>query len=170
MQSLLDQLTNVNPLKDILIPMTAAAAAIWLALKKFKRERLWQEKYAAYQEVLGSVEALSFWADQATAEGVMMPTLEGDAVKSVQDEYSHARRRIVKHATLGQLLLSRSTMNVLEEFRVELYREDYRANEEYSDTPFEEHANFHIHAKEVKSIVAKYLPRIVEHARSDLGV
>lgn len=164
----MEQLLNINLFKDVLIPMVAAYAAIWLALKKFKKERLWQEKYAAYQEVLASIEALSFWAEQAVAEGSMLPTLQGAAVTSLQDDYSNAKRRLVKHATIGRLLLSPKMIEFLERVNEELFQEAYRANEDHAETPFEQDMIFHNHAKEVQSIVARVLPKIVEHARRDL--
>jgi hypothetical protein len=67
MNSLFDQFINLNLLKDVLIPMFIVWAGIFLAIRKFKTERLWQDKYSVYQELLNSIEAMRFWAEQAAA-------------------------------------------------------------------------------------------------------
>ena len=131
MQWLVDSLTNINPLKDLVIPFVAAALGIWVASWKFKRERLWQEKYASYQEILVAIEAMAFWAEQAVHEIAMLPTISGELAMKAQEDYSNAQRRIAKHATIGRLLLSDTTVATLDSLQKELFAEQFRADDEH---------------------------------------
>lgn len=172
MELLLIQLSGLNLLKDILVPMLSAGVGFWLAARKFRYERLWSEKYAAYQEILGAIEAMASWAEDICNESVMLPSIGWFDGKSPNEFYSQARRQIAKRVSIGRLLLSTKTVSALEAFQTEIYREEYRAEDErdHSDEPREEHEGIRLHAQEIRSIIAKYLPRITDLARSDLGV
>lgn len=171
MEHLLTQLSGLNLLKDIIVPMLAAGAGFWLTARKFKNERLWLEKYAAYQEILGAIEAMKLWAEDLCNESEMQPTIGWFDGKSSGESYSQARRRIAKYASIGRLLLSSKTVSTLEEFQAEIFREEYRANDErdYSGDSLEEQEELRIHALEIRNVIAKYLPQITSFARSDLG-
>lgn len=171
MEFLTSQLNGFNVLKDIAIPMLAAWVGFWLAGRKFKKERLWQEKYAAYQQVLAAIEAISLWAEESCNGTRMLPTIGWFDGKTSTDFYSQARREIAKHARIGMLLLSSETISTLEDFQRDIFRENFRAEDEsdHSDNPSEIEDEFHAHAQEIRKIVDNYLPRITLLARKDLG-
>jgi len=168
---LVAQFSGLNLLKDILVPLLAAWAGFWLATRKFKKERLWQEKYAAYQEILGAIEAMAFWAGEVSSETMMLPTIGWFDGKPAHELYAQAKRQIAKHVSIGRLLLSGDAVSALEELQTEVFREGYRADDErdHSGDPHEEQEEVRIHAQEVGKIITKYLPRITELARKDLG-
>lgn len=170
MQFLFTQLYGLNLLKDILIPFLAAGGGFWLASMKFKKEHLWQEKYSAYREILGAIEEMAYWADEASNETVMLPLIGWFDGKSSNDFYAQARRQISKHIGIDRLLISCEAVVTLEKFQTEIFQEYYRADEERSHNPHEEESEFGFHAREVQKITAKYLPHLTVLARNDLGL
>jgi hypothetical protein len=42
----------------------AAFIGSFLALRKYKKEKIWQEKYNAYKEILAAIQNMKHWADE----------------------------------------------------------------------------------------------------------
>ena len=177
MQEIISQIFSINPIKDVLIPISAALLGLWIATRKFKHERIWQEKYAAYQRVLESIEVIRYWGDEMASDAYMEPTVNWYDGKSPNDFYASAEREIVKQISIGTILLSKNFTSVLSEFYKELYKENYSAQEIYTESYHEyqhdsqaaviDHGR---HAAETRNIADKYLPTLVKLARKDLGV
>ncbi len=83
-------------------------AAFWgsqLALRKFKKEKLWQEKYNSYQEVLNALEALILWADETYSSNKLIPTIGTSTLEGIQS-FPAARLVLAKTTCIGKLLIS----------------------------------------------------------------
>ena len=170
MPDFLTQLSSINLFKDILVPAIAALAALALATRKFKHERLWQEKYAAYQRVLESIEAIRYWGDETSSEVHMLPTVGWFNGKNANDFYAEAKREIAKQTSIGTVLLAKAFVIELRAFQAELFRQTYSASEECNEDEREAYSSLGAHASEVRSIAEEYLPNLIQIARSDLGV
>lgn len=169
MPDFLAQLNSINLFKDIFVPAAAALAALALATRKFRRERLWQEKYVAYQRVLESIEAIRYWGDETSSEVHMLPTVGWFNGKNANDFYAEAKREIAKQTSIGTVLLAQAFVTELRVFQTELFRQTYDASEEYSEDEREAHRVLGDHASKVRDITDKYLPNLIQLARSDLG-
>jgi len=169
MPDILSQLASVNVLKDLLVPALAALAGLWLATRKFKREKLWQEKYVSYQKVLESIEAIRYWGDEISAEVHMLPTVGWFDGKDSKDFYAEAKREVAKQITIGTVLLSEPFVLKLAEFQQELFTQTYEASEDFHEDEQEADFAYAQHASQIRGIADKYLPELINIARSDLG-
>jgi hypothetical protein len=169
MPDLLAQLKAINLIKDLVVPAVAALMAIWLATRKFKKERLWQDKYSAYQRVLESIEAVRYWADEASSEVAMLPTIGWFNGKTSSEFYAEAKREISKQTTIGTLLLSEPFVEKLNAFQTDLFGQTHIASEDHHENEREAHSAFGDHATAVRSLADKYLPELLQLARKDLG-
>lgn len=169
MPDFLAQLWSVNLLKDLLVPALAALAGSLLATRKFRQERLWQEKYAAYQRVLGSIEAIRYWGDEAAADVHMLPTVGWFDGKDAQEFYAQAKREVTKQASIGTVLLSEEFVAELAVFQTELFGLAHAASEEHHEDDRDQHFAFGDHASEVRSLADRALPKLIRLARKDVG-
>lgn len=168
MPDLMAQLPTINLISDVLVPATSAVVGVWLATRRFKHERLWQEKYLAYQRVLSSIEAIRYWGDEISSDVHMLPTVGWFDGKSAHDFYAEARREVAKQCAIGTVLLAPAFVQELTEFQQELFRKEHEARDSPTDELDEEFA-IGEHAAEVRSLTDEHLPILIKLARSDLG-
>jgi hypothetical protein len=151
---------------DIVLPFAAVLVGAWVATLKFKKERLWTEKYAAYQKVLGSLDAITHWSSETVSDVFFLP---GVGTDKFVEEYTLAQREILRQTTVGSLLLSEKFIEELELFQTEFFRERHSAHEDYEDDPQAMHIALGQHAGRVQQIVSRHLPVLISLARKDLG-
>ena len=163
------QLSSINVIKDILVPAIAALGAVWITTRKFKRERIWQDKYSAYQSVLGAIEAIRYWGNEVSSDVHMLPSVGHFDGKSATEFYSAALREVVKQRSVGTLLLSTKFVTKLDEFYKEIYREQFTEGEEHYDGERDENFGFGRHAAAIREIADRYLSQLLVLARADLG-
>lgn len=161
--------SSINPFKDLIVPAIAAVFGLWFATRKFRKERLWQEKYLAYQRVLESIEAIRYWADETTSDVSMLPTVGWFDGKSSNDFYAVAKREVAKQTLIGTLLLSEEFVSDLTDLYIEIFRETHQASEEFHEDEQDGEVAFGAHASEIRKIADKYLPKLISLARNDLG-
>lgn len=166
MEELLASISEINPLKDILVPLVAALLGLWVAARKFRSEQLWKDKYLAYQKVLQSLETISHWASETVSNTHMLPAV---GTATITDEYVVAQREVLRQTTIGSLLLSNEFVSQLEMFKQEFFRERFNAEEGHYDDPQDWDIAWGRHAYKVQSIVDNHLEKLVDLARSDLG-
>lgn len=130
---LLAQLSALNVINDIAIPALAAGGGYWFAGRRFRREHLWKEKYQDYQQVISSLEAIRFWADETLSDIHMLPSVGWFDGKSPKDFLAQAKREIAKQAAIGTILLTTQAVARLEAFRGELFQLSHRLSEELHD-------------------------------------
>lgn len=160
-------LKSINPFKDVFLPFAIAWLGFWLASRKFKKEKMWQEKYDVYKEIVSSAEAISYWSEQARNESVMLPTIGWFDGKKPHEFYAEAKRRLTKHAAVGNLLISKECVDLLSAFLSEIFKEEFRAEDERSHDQNDDE-DFRVHVSEINKIAMQYLPKIIDKARKDL--
>ena len=99
----------------------------------------------------------------------MLPTVGWFNGKNANDFYAEAKREIAKQTSIGTVLLAQAFVTELRVFQTELFRQTYDASEEYSEDEREAHRVLGDHASKVRDITDKYLPNLIQLARSDLG-
>lgn len=169
MYTLQEQLLSINVFTDILVPVLAALGAVFIAMRKFKKERIWQDKYASYRKVLESIEAIRYWGDECNSDAHMLPRIGHFDGKTSSEYYAEAQREALKKSNIGRLLLSSKFIEKLDDFHKDLGREKFSASEEHHDDEQEKYFAFCSHAAAVRDIASRYLPQLIEIARKDLG-
>jgi len=150
------------------VTLLAAYFGSLLALNKFKIEKLWQEKYNSYQEILNALEALILWANETYCSNKLIPSIGTSKLEGVLS-FPEARRVLAKNTCIGKLLISSEVITELESLEQELWDEQFRADEEcFHPNTFEEQDFYATHAENVKNIVQPRLDKIVNFAKTDL--
>ena len=168
MNYLQTQFESISILKDLAVPAAAAWVAFWLATKKFKRERIWQEKYTAYQRVLESVEAIRYWGNETYSAVHMLPIVGHDSAKSAQQHYAEAKREVAKQSAIGTILLSNEFVLNLSEFQKEVFQQTFDASEDLCGDEQDRELAYGTHAAKVRDIADKYLLLLIAAAWRDL--
>jgi hypothetical protein len=161
--------TGISPFKDVFVPAIAALVGFWLATRKFRHERLWQEKYVAYQRILGAMEAMRFWAHETADSSHALPTIGWYDGKSEQQFYAEAQREISKQTSIGSLLLPEGVVIELRALEGEVFRAEFSFGE---DRTGDHREDADLHAKlaaEIVKIVEARIASVVRLARADLG-
>jgi len=169
MPDLLAQLHTINVFKDVIVPAAAALGALWVATRKFRRERLWQDKYVSYQRVIEAVEAIRYWGEEVSSDAHMLPAIGDFGGKTPYEFYAAAQREVVKQASVGTLLLSAQFVAKLGEFNSKLYQARFAESEEHYDDESDAHFGYGSHASKVSAIADTYLSQLISLARKDLG-
>ncbi|MFT4919815.1 MAG: hypothetical protein ACI8RU_002442 [Zhongshania aliphaticivorans] len=166
---------------EVEIPMwfvsfcTALLAAFFgslLAIKKFKKEKIWSEKYKAYQDVLSALEAMLLWANETYCHQKMIPTKGTQGIEGGNwPSFSEARRVIAKTTRVGSLLLPTEVIDELEALESDLWNENFRTDDEryYYPNTHEESEAIAEHADNVEKLIKPRLKAIIQHAKKDLG-
>ncbi|CAC9547902.1 hypothetical protein [uncultured Gammaproteobacteria bacterium] len=156
----------LNWLISFFTTILAAFIGFLIAVKKFKKEWLWQKKYETYQDILSALEVMILWANETYCSYKMIPT-KGTRLSRL--EFSEARRAIAKSVCIGQLLLPKFVINDLEKLESELWDEDFRAeDQQYNPHTYEGEEARAEYAQNIGFIVKPRLDAIIEYARNDL--
>lgn len=158
-----------------IIPLFATFSAAFfgylMAVKKFKKEIFWQEKYNMYQDILSSLEAMLIWANETYCHNKMIPTIGLNTLeKDKLISFAQARRNIAKISCIGQLIISDDVITELNLLQSELWNEDFRAEDEiYSSNTHEENESIAEHVELIRKIVEPRLTKIIRYAKIDLA-
>ncbi len=145
--------------------ITSAVIGFLLAVKKYRHEQLWQEKYRSYIEIISALEELSLWANETYSSNKLLPAI--GALEGLS--FVGARRAIYRQSRIGGLLISEEVLSELHTLENELWSEDFRADDDryyYDENGRAEHMAEH--AEKVSRIVAPRLSKVIQLARKDL--
>ena len=150
---------------------SAAFFGYLMAVKNFKKETFWQEKYKMYQDILTSLEAMLIWANETYCHNKMIPTI---GLKTLEKDklisFAEARRNIAKISCIGQLIISDDVITELNLLQSELWNEDFRAEDEiYNPDTIEETEAIAEHVELIRKIVEPRLKKIIMYAKIDLA-
>jgi hypothetical protein len=150
------------------VTLLAAYSGSLLAISKFKKEKMWQEKYNSYQEILNALEALILWANETYCSNKLIPSIGTSKLEGVLS-FPAARRVLAKSTCIGKLLISKDAITELEALEQELWDEQFRAEEEcFHPNTLEEQEFYATYAENVKNIVQPRLDKIINFAKADL--
>ena len=162
---------NPEVAKWLLSLVTAIVAAFvgsTLALRKTKTERRWQAKYDAYQQILAAVEAMRYWAEECYASNLLLPAVSGEKLSELSNRYQEAKRELWGYVHVGELIISSASRQLLEEVLVEIGRQEFRFEDDSVDDAEIPAALAH-HCDDIRTAVAKALPKLLQLARADIG-
>ena len=160
---------EIDEISKFIAPLTVGFIAAYLgsllALKKFKREKIWDERRSIYKEVIESFEKIIFWCEYVRASHCCEPVIESDV------DFDSSLRKIARHSVSGGLFSSSKFQEVLEQAHAELYRVRFQINEESMpdlDTDRGRDEWLFILSKEIRDVSKKYLDQLINLAKDEL--
>lgn len=111
-------------LAQLVVSLVVAWFAVFWALGRFKREKLWERRLEAYANVATALGAMRMilgrWGDEM--EGLR--SYSDKAKKAFNVEYGEAKRQFERTAAVGQLILPEETAKTLNELVRQLEADD----------------------------------------------
>ncbi|MBO2641729.1 hypothetical protein [Shewanella algae] len=160
---------EIDEISKFIAPLTVgfidAYLGSLLALRKFKREKIWDERRSIYKEVIESFEEIIFWCEYVRASHCGEPVIEGDV------DFDSSLRKIARHSVSGGLFSSSKFQEVLKQAHAELYQVRFQINEESLpdlDTDRGRKEWLFILSKEIRSVSKKYLDQLINLAKDEL--
>ena len=160
---------EIDEISKFLSPITVGFLAAYLgsllALKKFKKEKLWDERRLIYKEVIEAFEELQAWSEYMRASHCCEPTID------VNTNFDESLRIISKCSAIGGLFLSIEFQKVLEEANLKLSQTRFQVKEESMPDMDSERGRADwtfILAKEISEVVGQYLPRLISLAKLEI--
>jgi hypothetical protein len=138
------------------VSVTTSLLAVWLALRRFYREKWWEEKLQAYTQIIQALHAMKWDLEiSIDAEYDHRPT-DTDYHKRWDAKHRDAWEEIRKQIDVGDFLFSSESVAILE-----------RLSKEAGSEPDE---NYLEHMERTQAAVEKCMPAIKTAARKDLGL
>jgi hypothetical protein len=150
------------------LTFVAAYFGALLAVRKYRGEKQWAVKHAAYQDILNSISAMHAWADDAYGDLLSLTFVDQFQLAQLTEQYEAARLVLRRRVHLGELTFSQTSIAALEELLRDIGRERFRFNEEptNAETYLQDYSN---HCIKVKGIIANHLPKVLTVAKKDLS-
>lgn len=148
----------------IVVGFLSAYAASLIALKKFKKEKFWDERRNAYAKVVSSFEELLYWAEQERAAHCCEPHI------SVASDPESALREIRRYSKIGSLHFSEQFYEELKEADIAISRAEFDIDQESigdNDEQSQREWRF-IRANKIREIVEGSLPALLRLAKNEL--
>ena len=148
----------------ILIAFLSAYFGALIALQKFKKEKVWQEKFDAYKIILKSIHSMKHWADETWQGGHNLPTL------GHEDGGHFNKHRIVlaEYINIGELIISEKSISLLKDFEQEIFDSDMKLDELNSGDNQELYEHIVEYSDKTLKIISQYLPQIINESKKDL--
>lgn len=144
-----------------------ALAGTWLGFGKFKKERHWQEKTAAYEKILLALESLSHWGE-VSFRNAHCDYFIGDHLTDADKDYKVHIREIYRLKSIGNILFSKHFYNVLERCIEEINTFDAQhAESMLGEQP--DHYTGADYSGRVGAIASRYLEQMQQIAQRDIG-
>jgi hypothetical protein len=165
----LESQVEIDEISKYLSPITVGFIAAYfgslLALNKFKKEKLWDERRAIYKEIIEAFEELGCWSEYTRALHCCEPTTDVDV------KFDEPLRVISKRSAIGSLFLSESFQEVLEEANLKLSQTRFQIHEESRPDMYSERGRAEwllVLSGEIKEIVDNYLPKLISIAKKEI--
>lgn len=149
------------------LSVLGAWAGVAFAFGKFRRERMWEARFAAYSEILSAIERIVA-VNQHT-----VGLRHNEPARMPQDDYARgdkvARRVVQRHVDVSGLLLSEAFMTDLSNFNADLADMEHalfhQVKGEFEPRQIEIQTE---HAVRVSQLAALHLRRLGALAKADI--
>lgn len=161
----MDFLEYFEAFSPILVGFLSAYFGSLFALKKFKNEKIWDERRAGYTDVIHALEEILYWAEIVRAESFCEPSSD------IPAKYDEALREISKYAITGELIFSNQFYVLLTNTNHRIRKITYEiddATQGYRETPKEAQEAYLLLAMEIRGIVSESLPQLIKFAKEEL--
>ncbi len=143
----------------------AAYFASKFAIRKFKEEKVWDERRESYKEVIEAFEELIHWAEQVRASHCCEPTIEGESV------FYQPLRKISKFSATGGLIFSKEFHSIVKETNTKVSKIRFKIDEESQpdmNTDKDRAEWSFILAGEIREVIESNLPKLIEVATNEM--
>lgn len=160
----MDYLEITKLASPLVVGFLSAYGASLIALKKFKKEKFWDERRNAYAKVVGAFEELLYWAEQERAAHCCEPYI------SVASDPASALREIRRYSKIGSLQFSERFYEKLRKADIAISRAEFEIDEESIGDNDEQsqHEWRFIRANTIREIVEGSLPVLLRLAKNEL--
>jgi hypothetical protein len=101
--------------------LLVARLAVKWALRRFKSEKTWERRLAAYSDVIAAVGEMRLVTDEWYDDSLVRRERPEEYDRERRQRYANARRRLEEAAAMAELLLPRGTAETLGDLLKELY-------------------------------------------------
>jgi hypothetical protein len=136
--------------------MATALLTVWLALRRYYREKWWEAKMAAYTSLIQAMHHMNWDLSISIRAEMRGDHEETEYKKEWEAKHRAAWEEVRKQIDVGEFLYSAESVQILTDFNKATKREQ-------NDTYFD-------HLERLQVAVEKYLPAIKASARADLGL
>ena len=114
--------------------LIVARLAVKWALRRFKSEKTWERRLAAYSDVIAAVGEMRLVTDEWFDDSLVRRERPEEYDRERRQRYAGARRRLEEAAAMAELLLPKDTADTLGNLVKELYSSSEAATyEEHLD-------------------------------------
>lgn len=153
-------------LLQVALSVLGAFGGAFFGARRFVREKTWEAKHKAYQDIVESVNKVSYWAEQHLANLFDLPSTTSERFAELGREFEHAREQLSRYAVVGGLLISEAATREVESLRNEIEAAAYYYEEQRVDG--NERDVFARYCELIQRAVATHLPEIIRLAKEDL--
>jgi hypothetical protein len=104
-----------SPVIAAFVAGLSGVVAVWLGLRRFRSERWWERKAAAYAAIIESLHILEDVEDQRIEAIRKMVQLPPQHIDDLRSKAVEARAEIRKYANLGGFVVTERTTNILDD-------------------------------------------------------
>ena len=148
----------------IIIGFISAFFGAKFAFKRYKEEKLWDERQKSYKIVIDAFEELTHWAEQNRASYFCEP------YNNTETKYEESLRIISKYVAVGESIFSKEFYQVIVDADNALYRFRFEVNEESAGDRETERACAEwnlVLANGIGGITREHLLKLIQIAKKD---
>lgn len=151
----------------LIVALVGAYFGARLAMLKHRKEKRWETRYTAYQDIMMAISAIHTWAEETYANTKLLPALNSEKMSELSKQFHSARHLLWRYARAGGLVLSTTSIESLDVLLTDLESERFRFEEEgVDDTNYDDVLSEH--CEKLRSMLDKHIPLIMQAAEADL--
>ena len=151
----------------LMVALVGAFAGAFLALQKHRREKRWEARYAAYEDILRAISDIHTWVEESYASAKLLPALNSEKLSELSTRFHASRHLLWRYARVGDLTISKASLAELDTLLHDLESERFRVdNEVFDDTNYDDVLSEH--CEKLRHVLDKHVPEIMRHAKADL--
>ena len=154
-------------LLSAVLASSAAFLGAYIGLGKYKKEKVWDAKNQAYQNILNALNEIRFWASENLSGNVGLPVVGSKTSEELRKSYTSAKEQLEKYAYIGELVVSDDAYAVIRKVMHEISAEDFRFEDEGGDESSYQDM-FIKHCEKIGKIVEENMRQLISCARADL--
>lgn len=111
-------------LEIVSISFITSLITVWLALKRYKSEKWWDEKLEAYLQVIDAMSNIISFCDNCISEEMSGNELNEEERDLLEKDFCDAKKLLEKKANVGELMFAKTAYRVLIKFDGMVYEMD----------------------------------------------
>jgi len=142
---------------SIFVAVPTAYLTVYLALKKYRTAKWWDNKSSCYLDIIAALNSLIIYCDSQIDVEFEEVNYTAEQLKTNEKKFHEARSHLQAQVNLGVLLLNKVSYNAIFEFNNELFSAE--RGDDYT-----------IRIGGIREAAQKCIEVVVNNAKEDLGV